>query len=468
MKLKTFLLTYLLFLAVLFTSLGIVSAYMTSSQISLLQNKSVREYQTIVTALSRDINVLYDRDEHHNLSESVDTLMRGYVHYYSRHNIDIELIRMGQNGVISNADSNSGLDTDGIAYASITPLIVEYDQNYFIIISESLPYPLDNYQLDFRSNITEEIHAMRRISTILLGIAIGFSLIAAFTLYLILSKIFKPLEVVAETSQKITDGHYHERIKIKGSDELSSVAHDFNKMAEATEQQIRLLADEAEAKQQFIDSFAHEMRTPLTSIYGYAEYIQKAPLDVDEVIESTNYIMNEAGHLEQVSNSLLKLATLRNYTPDLEAVSIRELFDDVSMRLKKPLAAKNVQLLTTADSDIKLSGERDLLKSLLLNLSLNAIEACSDEGGSISLEAVQTNATTMLVVADNGRGISAQDLPKVTDPFFRVDRARSRKTGGAGIGLSLCTQIVEAHGASMKIESELEAGTKITLTFTQP
>ena len=464
MKLRTFLLTYLLFLAVLFTSLGVVSAYMTSSQINLLQDKSIREYQTIVTALSRDIDAIYSsaRQDGLAIAGPINTLMRGYTHYYSRHNIDIELTRTDHLGTFDNLNA---YDT---THDNIEALFVEHDQSYFITVSESLPPPLDNYQLDFHADITEEVRAMRHISNILLGIAIGFSLIAAFALYFILSKVFRPLEVVAEASQKIADGQYHERIEIKGSDELSSVAHDFNKMAEATERQMRLLREEAEAKQQFIDNFAHEMRTPLTSIYGYAEYVQKAPLDADEIIESTNYIMNEAGHLEQVSNSLLRLATLRNYTPELETVAVKELFDEVSVRLKKPLAVKGTQLSTTVGADIKLIGERDLLKSLLVNLSLNAIEACDEAGGSITLEARQKDATTVLIVTDNGRGISAQDLPKVTDPFFRVDRARSRKTGGAGIGLSLCKQIVEAHGASMEIESELEAGTKITITFTHP
>jgi signal transduction histidine kinase len=284
--------------------------------------------------------------------------------------------------------------------------------------------------------------------------------IAALGLYYILLRIFKPLGIVANTSRKIANGNYGERIYIKGENELSSMALDFNRMAEQIEQQIL-------GKQQFIDNFAHEIRNPLTSVYGYAEYLQKTSFDEDVNIKSTQFIMDEANHMKKIANSLLELATLRNYSPVKNKISIGNLFNDVEQTLKKSLLGKNIQFICKNEIDI-LEGQEDLIKSLLLNLCFNAIKACTPNEGIIHLEAKKQEEKIVLSVSDNGCGISDEDIEKITEPFYRVDKARSREHGGAGLGLTLCKQIAEVHGAEIKIKSAVSAGTKIKIFFTTP
>ena len=458
MKLKTYIATYLLFLLILFSSVGIVSVYLTNSQINMLKSKSAGQYQAIVHTLVRDITVMWGRDtrEADAFSNAVVELVRSYARYYGRHNVHLSISDLTSLG--------NRLDN------TITEItFANNDGNYFIYISGLLPIPFEHFLLNYSLDITQNIRDMREIQNILLISVTIFSIIAAFALYLILSSIFKPLNVIAKTSREIAGGKFSERISITSKNELSQVAHDFNKMAERIENQMLYLETEAENKQQFVDNFAHEIRTPLTSIYGYAEYMQKAALDPEEIIESSVYIMDEAEHMKNIANSLLELATLRNYEPVKEEISVRELFDDVSQSLYKLLRESNVNLFCEVDSNVdKIIGQEDLIKSLLVNLCTNAFKSFTANRGVIKLEAVKHAGNVKLSITDNGCGIAEEDVHKILEPFFRVDKSRNREQsgGGIGLGLTLCKRIAEVHSTQMSIKSVLGKGTTVDIIFT--
>jgi signal transduction histidine kinase len=306
---------------------------------------------------------------------------------------------------------------------------------------------------------------MRHIQNILLVLCVVFSIVTAVILYFVLSGIFRPLNIISKTTKKIADGHYGERIVVKGKNDLSAMAENFNRMAEEIEKRIHMLADEAAAKQRFIDNFAHEIRTPLTSIYGNAEYMQKAVLEEGEMIEYTQSIMDKSNHIKQIANSLLQLATLRDYIPVKTKIPIQRFFDDIRNTIKKSMGDKDIQIVCKNDADA-IDGQEDLLKSLFQNLCLNALTACPPKDGVICLEAKKHHDSIEMSVTDNGCGIPEESLLKVTEPFYRVDKARNRDKGGAGLGLALCKQIAEVHGAVMNIESSEGVGTKIKITFT--
>jgi signal transduction histidine kinase len=245
------------------------------------------------------------------------------------------------------------------------------------------------------------------------------------------------------------------------------MASDFNSMAEKIETQIRALEDEAVSKQRFADNLAHEIRTPLTSVLGYAEYMQKAPLDEVEIIESAQYIIDEAKYMKHIANSLLELATLRHYEPEKVNISVAGLFDEVSRLLEEPLRENNIRLNSRGGADV-IYGQEDLIKSLLINLCYNAIKSCAPETGEIILSAEKLGGNTVISVTDNGCGISPESIDKVTEPFYRADKSRSREHGGAGLGLTLCGRIAEAHGAEMTVKSVPDMGTSVKIIFTNP
>ena len=454
MRLKTFIATYLLFLCILYASLGVVSAYMTNSQTEIWKEKSMGEYHSISATLAKDIAVLHGRSESDN-TDFVNSLVNGYIQYYRRYNIEIAFMDL------------SFSEQPGSDFGNAEIAFVQQGQKHFIYVTGTLPEPFSFYQLDYYLDITKNVRDMQSIQKTLLVFAVAFSVLTAIALYYILSSIFKPLSIVADASRKIADGQYSERLAVRGKNELSSMALSFNRMAEKIEKQIIALEDEAVGKQQFADNLAHEIRTPLTSIYGYAEYMQKASLSEEEIIESAQYIMDEAGHMNNIANTLLALATLRNYTPIKSKISIAQLFDDISRSMDKALREHKAQLVCRSDADV-LYGQEDLLKSLLVNLCSNALQSCAANYGVIHLAAERQDGKIILSVKDNGCGISEEDIAKVTEPFYRVDKARSREQGGAGLGLTLCKQIAEAHGAIMDIESIVGEGTSIKITFTSP
>ena len=451
MRLKTFLFAHLLFTVILFGSLGFVSVYMNNNQMDMLKRQSQRDFYRISSTLARDVAVLYSNQflsRNDMFYESVESLVRGYSHYYREHGIHLFLIT-----------------PDASGYDSLT--FTQREQDYFIYIEGRLPGAFDSMGLSFRQCITESVTTMQNLQRIFLTFAITFSVLAAFVFYFFLLKIFKPLDVVARSSIQIADGHYGERIYVKGRNELSQVARDFNKMAEKIENQIHALEEESIKKQQFIDNFAHEIRTPLTSIYGNAEYMQRAILDEDEIAELSEIIMERTNHMIQIANSLLQLATLRNYTPSKTDIDIETLFENVHQTLAIPLKEHGLWLIYNAHVQV-LAGQADLLKSLLLNLCFNALKACPKDRGVISLEAARQTNCIVLSVKDNGCGIPQESIAQVVDPFYRVDKARSRNIDGAGLGLTLCKQIADVHHAKMTIQSTEGVGTTIKIEFTNP
>ena len=432
MKLKAFLSSYLLFLFVLFVVIATVSTYMTHSQINMLRDKSTREYQRISASLTRDIAVAFGNAGGFTPSFDItlDTLIRGYARYYSRYGIELSLSELFE-------EQESEIS------------FVRQEQEHFIRITGTIRIAEQFYRLDYYLDITENMEDLRNIQLMLLILSLAFSALTALGLYIILLRIFEPISIVANSSKKIANGNYGERIHISGSNELSAMAANFNKMADEIEVQII-------GKQQFIDNFTHEIRSPLTSVYGYAEYLQKAPYDEDTTIKATQTIMDEANHIKTIAASLLKLSTLRNYTPVRKPISIPQLFLDIRRTLNTDI---NLVCKNSIDT---IEGQEDLIKIMLMNLCNNAIRANATE---IILEANLQAGDMVLSVTDNGCGISQGDLLKITEPFYRVDTSRSKEQGGTGLGLTLCKQIAEAHGAAMEIESILGEGTTVKITF---
>jgi len=438
----------------MFSSVGIVSVYLSNSQMDMLKDKSAGQYQAIAHTLARDVAVMWGRGswQHSTFSEAVAERVLGYARYYSRHNVNLLITDL----TLMEHDSSQ-------AESEMT--FVNRGDGYFIYISGRLPEPFGHFLLDYSLDVTGNIMDMRNIQNVLLISVAIFSIIAAFALFFILSHIFHPLDVVAKASREIADGQFDERIRIKGSGELAQVAYDFNKMAERIEGQIEHLEEEARNKQQFVDNFAHEIRTPLTSIYGYAEYMQRAALDEGDVIESATYIMNEANHMKNIANSLLELATLRDYIPIKKEISVSKLFDDVAGSVYKTMRESKMRMICDNDADV-ICGQEDLIRSLLINLCTNAFKACTPNKGIIRLEAAKKPNGTSISVSDNGSGMLEESLRKITEPFYRPDKSRNRNHGGAGLGLTICKKIAEVHNAEMHIKSVLGEGTTVEIIFT--
>jgi len=444
MKLKTFFISYVLFLSILLGALGTISIYLTNHQMQSLREQSRVEYERIASTIEREVNAVDERGVDEGV---IDALLESHVNFHRNHNVILSIEPFSEQA------------------SSITSMFESDAEGYVIQIAGSLTTNPRSFDFGVTFDVTESIHELRDIQRILLYLFIAFSLFAAIILYVILNKIFKPLEIVADSAQKISDGQYEERIQIKGKNELATMANHFNQMAEEVESRIRLLEEEAERKQQFMDNLAHEIRTPLTSIYGYAEYMQKANLSEVDKFESTTYVMEEASHMKKITNSMLKLAALRNYALKEEEILIKQLFNQVATTLEIPFKEYGVELVIHALDEV-IVGQEDLIRSLLLNLCINAAKACEPDIGKVVLSAIKEAERLVISVADNGCGMAPDEIEKITEPFYQVDKVRNRASGGIGLGLTLCKEIARLHDAQLVIESELGMGTTVRVIFT--
>lgn len=206
----------------------------------------------------------------------------------------------------------------------------------------------------------------------------------------------------------------------------------------------------------FVADLTHELKTPLTSMIGYADLLRSAPLDESRRRAAADAIYHESARLESLSQQLLALQGLQTDGVTLGSVPVAAVFADVARSL--PDAALDCD----APAGAAVRADRVLLADLLRNLVLNALHA-EPKDGTVHLTCAEAGGQWRLTVRDNGCGIPAGALPHLTEPFYRVDKARARANGGSGVGLALCAEIAAAFGTKLEFESTPGEGTTVAI-----
>ena len=238
-------------------------------------------------------------------------------------------------------------------------------------------------------------------------------------------------------------------------DEIGTLALAFEEMQEAVETRETQLREESEARQSLLDALAHEMRTPLTSLLGNARLLQRElpPAERKRIADS---MAKEIHRLSDMDQQLMKLTAMGHELPETEYVSVPELLRETAIRLQPQ--AEGITLLVEG-TDSTILGDRALLSLLVDNLAANAIHASA--AGMIVLLRAEANG---FAVQDQGIGMSEETIRHACEPFWKADKARTRRLGGAGLGLALCQRIAELHGGSLTFLSSPGKGTSVTFT----
>ena len=463
MKQRIFLTTLTLFLVFFNLGIFIVSVAMFKDTVSRAEEKSLSEHYFITSSLIKDFYAVENRGI--NVAGSISSLLQPYSYLSGNSKMGLalyendQLVYRNQNASILKGDP---LIPPGDGNRSAT--IRKSDNKTYVIVSGRLPDDYNSYILVYLYDMTDAISSWCRLKNILFIAGFVLSLLFALGLLLILNRIFQPLNQISQTSREIANGAYGTRLPVSGHDELSKMAQNFNHMASEIQRQISELKDAADKKQQFVDNFAHEIRTPLTAIYGYAEYMQKAALSEDDRLFALQYIMSESRRLQMIGSQLLELANLQNNPVIFEELKVSGLFDSISQTLSANLEGKAIQLVFYSKIDT-IYGEASLLESLLINLINNAIKACG-ESGHIIVCATEESGVKIITVQDDGKGMTPEVLSQITEPFYRGEKSRSRNDGGAGLGLAICKQITSSHHAELSFTSQPGKGTKVKITFT--
>ena len=462
---------FLISLAVLTVAVNTIAYLLIGNNHQLNKEKeiksSVDEYSIVVSSFQT--NVLYERyrsSEAELDDTQITQIAREFSYLFTLDNLYIQLNK-GEERVFSNftRDLPDNLyenvnqlsegdarvlirrDDDSRVYLYITSPVTIQSSNYFFTTIKDITniYDVKNDQLRFFS---------------VLGPIV--SVVVAFIM-LILSKLLTSrINRLRKSTMKVANGEYN-AIEIKSKDEIGELTADFNTMTEAVKQKVEKLEDIASERKVFIDNMTHEMKTPLTSIIGFSDLLRSARLDDETVHDYAESIYKEGKYLKSISSKLMDLILLRQ-KPEMTEIDVPRLVEEIDESVR-PIASSRQVAFSAASVEAKLVCDRELIKSLLYNLIDNAVKA-SQPGTCVTLNAYFTQDGVMeFSVADQGSGIPKEELDKIFEPFYRVDKARSRKYGGAGLGLALCMEIAHAHAATLEIDSEVGRGTVIRLRF---
>lgn len=287
---------------------------------------------------------------------------------------------------------------------------------------------------------------------------LAMTLLCGLISYGISKSLTRPLEKLLHASRSIASGNLDCRAEVITNDEIGLVAGEFNEMADVLQNNISELYDMLEQQNRFVGSFAHELKTPMTSLIGYADLIRGRTLTEDEQAEAAHYIVSEGKRLEKLSTKLLNLFMLKQENIDLCPAQPSSLIKEMVARLAPVFQQQGIELTYKCEEGVCFL-ETDLVKSLLVNLLDNARKSIEKPNGQINISLTMLDDGCRIMVQDNGKGIPKESLPHLTEAFYRVDKARSRAKGGVGLGLALCHEIVSLHHGELHFESEVGQGT---------
>jgi two-component system phosphate regulon sensor histidine kinase PhoR len=233
---------------------------------------------------------------------------------------------------------------------------------------------------------------------------------------------------------------------------------------------ITRLKELEKVRQDFVANVSHELRTPLTTIKGYAETLLEGALHEEVATQFVQVIKRHADRLTKIVEDLLTLSKIESKEFQLksENVLVVGIIDDAIDFVKEISERKGISIRkNTISPSLSVHADRDYLEQVLINLFDNAIKYGREEGGEIIISAIEEGpGEVQISLRDNGTGIPKEDLPRIFERFYRVDRGRSRELGGTGLGLSIVKHLVQAHGGRVWAESQLGEGS--TFYFTLP
>ena len=288
--------------------------------------------------------------------------------------------------------------------------------------------------------------------------AFGASLLLGFLGLAAAGFFTRPIRGLKEAVDRLSeDTNTDLSLPVGQKDEVGALARAFVKMRNAVKNREDALRKESDSRQMLLDALAHEMRTPLTSLLGNARLMQR-DISAENRKKIGDSMVGEIRRLADMDTQLMKLTQSEHEEIEKAPVRVLPLLNEAAERQKH--SPENIRVTVTGEDSV-IVGDKALLSILADNLIVNAIRA-SSPGREIVLTALPHGFS----VTDRGIGMTEEQIAHACEPFWKADKARARKHGGSGLGLSLCRKIADLHGGSLTFESAVGQGT--TVTFTTP
>ncbi len=329
-----------------------------------------------------------------------------------------------------------------------------------------VPIGMDRYYLSVRFNAEDlfaarqrEVRSFVSLHLITVAVCIGAMLLISYF-------VSRPVRTLTQAAALLEEGDYDVRASVRSLDEIGDLAISFNAMAEAIEQKVSTLEGYAKQQKDFVANFSHELKTPMTSIIGYADMLRSAELDAEDAFMASNFIFSEGKRLEALSLKLMDLVVLDKDQFELTRGYARRVLGHV-IAVVTPMLEQHQLTLQTSIEQYQILYEKDLLLTLITNLIDNARKA-SEPGKIIELSGRKQEGRYRITVTDHGIGIPEEELHRITEAFFMVDKSRSRAQHGAGLGLAIGNKIAQLHGSELHFESQVGVGTSVWFDLPMP
>lgn len=456
-----------LIVAVLFAAFGhALIARSFSSALSFRVREAEAAYSGLASSLEAEISVL-------------NVYYQGTSQRMLREVLDRSLAAANLRGAICALyDQNRRLlvaTKDGfpekLAYAELTErrfvyTLIRDEDDSFLDTAGCVPIGMDRYYLSVRFP-ADDLFAVRRgevtafvsLHLITVAVCIGAMLLISYF-------VSRPVRTLTRATKLIEEGQYDVRADVRSYDEIGDLAISFNTMAEAIEQKVTALEGYAKQQKDFVANFSHELKTPMTSIIGYADMLRSAELDEEDAFMASNFIFSEGKRLEALSLKLMDLVVLDKNEFELTRGYARRVLGHV-MAVVTPMLEQHGLILITSIEQYQILYEKDLLLTLITNLIDNARKA-SEAGKTIELTGRKQEGRYRITVTDHGIGIPEEELNRITEAFFMVDKSRSRAQHGAGLGLAIGNKIAQLHGSELHFESKVGVGTSVWFDLPMP
>ena len=303
-------------------------------------------------------------------------------------------------------------------------------------------------------------HVLRSLALVLAAVCPIVLLLAAIAGFVLIKRPLRPVLVLTEQAEYIGRDHLGERLQVPATgDELQRLATALNRMIERLE-------DALAHNHRFSADASHELRTPLTIVRGELEQAIQEPGLSDAAVDSIGSALEEIERMSQIVQSLMATAYLDSGGEQMERepTDLGRLVGNTIEQMQLLAEERKITLVGNTLDPLLVSGNPTRLKQVIVNLIDNAMKY-NRTGGTVSASVFAQNDSVILRVADNGIGIPAASLPYIFDRFYRADKARTRATGGIGIGLSIVKAICNAHNAVVSVQSREAQGTVFTVSF---
>ncbi|CCF12579.1 HAMP domain protein [Brevibacillus laterosporus GI-9] len=367
-------------------------------------------------------------------------------------------------------------------------------------LEENLPaYDLDNNQIRNTFNIGERFYAyakydfrfsngakggvfvirerspfgevIRRLLPILILILIGVVVVANMLLYRWITRsVVKPLDLLRTSADHIKEGNLQFSLDLRSKDEIGQLNAAFENMRKRLLESVQLRLKDEENRKELISNISHDLRTPITNIKGYIEGIRDGVADTPEKMNKyVNIIYSKAVDLDKLVDELFLYSKLdlKQVSFFFEHVDIVGFLDECIDELYYELEEKGILLEwgNRPDHSIQAIADVEKLKRIVLNIIGNAQNFMDKEQKMIRVSVQVTPVWVTIEIRDNGKGIPLEAIPHVFERFYRAEQSRNSSTGGSGLGLAIANQIIEGHGGSIWVSSELGIGTSLFFTL---